>query len=286
MLKKTVSAILVTLALHLSASFAAETFYTVQIGSFRGQRPAETLFKSIIRNTDRMMLNHLRIEIVKGYYVVRLGKEKRYKDAVRIARAMKRQYPGSVVLRAYYLKERIINEYNSEGKAAEKDATEDTRTGPLKEVKRAELEGIIRKISSMVQEGMYEEAMGVIEEALKKWPEAGRLYGWKATVLLKQGKTDQAIDIFKRAIAISPNRAEYHNGLGYGFLYKKEYVQALKEFDKALIINPEYVDALAGLGLTYVELGYKEHAMETYRKLKGIDEKAAKKLFQIIIMRL
>lgn len=270
-------------------SYAIDEYYTLQLGSFKQEGPALKLYNHLLKEMDKAYLRFLRLERVKGYYVVRMGRFRSYTKAKEFGSVIKDRFPDSILMKAFYIKDRIIKEYNHSENTENEQATEDKRNRDdlvsAEKTSLKELDSIIKKISYKSEQGKYDEAITLLDSALKRWPESGRLYGWKGTVLLKQQRVDKAIRAFNKAIELSPNEAEYHNGLGYSFLYKKEYINALKEFDKALIINPEYVDALAGLGLTYVELGYKEHAMETYRKLKGIDEEAAKKLFQIIIMR-
>jgi len=280
----------IILLLFVFNSYALDEYYTLQLGSFKQEGPALKLYGLLLKELDKTYLRFLRVERIKDYYVVRIGKDSSYKEAIEFANVIRNRFPDSILMKAFYIRERIIKEYNYSENIENKQALKDDRNrddlDSTKKTLQMDLDSIIKKISYKSEQGNYDEAIALLDSALKRWPESGRLYGWKGTVLLKQERVDEAISAFKRAVELSPNQAEYHNGLGYSFLYKKEYVNALKEFDKALIINPEYVDALAGLGLTYVELGYKEHAMETYRKLKGIDEDAAKKLFQIIIMRL
>lgn len=276
----------IVLLLFVLNSYAIDEYYTLQLGSFKQEGPALKLYNRLLKNMDKTYLKFLRVETVKGYYVVRVGRYKSHAEAKKFSTVIKSRFPDSILMRAFYIRERIVREYDYPEDMGGKVAVE---AGPGQETAKntspVELDTIIKKVSYKSQQGKYDEAITILDSALKRWPKSGPLYGWKGTVLLKQQRVDEAIRAFKKAIELSPNRAEYHNGLGYSFLYKKAYIDALKEFDKALIINPEYVDALAGLGLTYVELGYKDHAMETYRKLKKIDEEAARKLFQIIIMR-
>jgi hypothetical protein len=62
---------------------AYRTFYTIQTGSFRNMMNAQRQFKTLIKLSYKKVFNHLRIERIDKFNVIRLGKFEGYSNAVK-----------------------------------------------------------------------------------------------------------------------------------------------------------------------------------------------------------
>jgi len=77
----------------------------------------------------------------------------------------------------------------------------------------------------------------------------------QGSVLMQQGRYDEAIKVFEQANQISPNNATIHNMLGMCSLRLGTFDEALASFESALRIIPGFTDARNNRGVTYLALG-------------------------------
>lgn len=93
-------------------------------------------------------------------------------------------------------------------------------------------------------------------------------YDEHAHQLYDSGEYDRALEVLKDGLLLYPNSVELLVGLGYTRLAREEYVWARHAFEKALVLEPENDDALAGLGETLLRFGYREAALELFRRIR------------------
>jgi tetratricopeptide (TPR) repeat protein len=140
----------------------------------------------------------------------------------------------------------------------------------------------LREISTMVNNGNYDEALEMIISEMDNRPDTPELIGWYGVVLLKKDDPEQALQYFTKASELSPMMTDYHNGGGYCLYYLERFDEALEAFNRAISLEPENSDAITGLGLTYSKKGQRAKAMSIYNRLKEIDREAADLLFKVI----
>ncbi|MHA2054785.1 MAG: tetratricopeptide repeat protein, partial [Candidatus Hodarchaeales archaeon] len=92
----------------------SRTIYTIQTGSFIKFASAQNQFKSIIQNLDKKELDHLRIEKIGKFHAVRLGKFEKYDITEQFHQIIKPRLPAAVILKAYFLDDRIMRSYDDE----------------------------------------------------------------------------------------------------------------------------------------------------------------------------
>ncbi|GEM_PF-1771791 len=110
-----------------------QEFFTVQIGSFPDMDNSERAYDRAVRLIKKSLLDYLRIELVKGYHTVRIGRFEHRDDAKRLLRAVRKVFPGAIVLKAYVKEERIKRLYGALPPAEQKVAAE--VTAPVREEK-------------------------------------------------------------------------------------------------------------------------------------------------------
>ncbi len=107
-----------------SASPSTE-FYTVQTGSFLSPGPAERQFKTLMERLEEGGTDHLRVERIKGFYSVRIGRFGSIEPAERLLRRIKPLFPGSIALKAYIKDERIVRLHRNGSPSEEVETVED-----------------------------------------------------------------------------------------------------------------------------------------------------------------
>ncbi len=273
-----------------------ELFFTIQIGSYKGLSPAERAYNALSRYLkEKNDLDHLRIEKVKGYYTVRLGKFKERGLAKELLKKIRDKYPDATILSAYVLEERIVKLY-TESLPQKKTAVREMESvkkeverskKPTKKSAKKEMdylkesfsyEELTQVVKALIDKGQFTEAITLLDVGLEKWPNNAELLWLYGSALMKMSKPSEAHDYFSRAVKLAPNEADYHNGLGYSLLYLGKVFSAISEFSKAILIDPQHVDALAGLVIAYTEADMRDIAQEYFDKLKRLDPVVAESI--------
>lgn len=279
-------------------SFENNLSFTIQIGSFKNLSLAEKIYNSVLKYLDKEELAYLRIEKVKGYYTVRLGKFKEKVLAKKLLRKIKKRYKDAILLSAYIIEKRIVRLYTDsfikEETVEEKEIVKKKREMVEKSVKKPltkeiaypkefvspqELTQIVRKL---MDSGQFTKAMALLDIGLDKWSTDAELFWLYGSVLMKMNRPSDAYEYFSQAVNLAPTEADYHNGLGYSLLYLGKVFNAISEFSKAIVIDPEHVDALAGLVIAYTEAGMNDIAQEYYERLKALDPEAANSIYMVM----
>jgi len=77
----------------------------------------------------------------------------------------------------------------------------------------------------------------------------------RAVALEQAGKADQAIALLQGALKRDPRSAEAHNWLGVAYLQKNKLTEAEAEFRQAIKLKPDFVRAYNNLGSTLAQAG-------------------------------
>jgi tetratricopeptide (TPR) repeat protein len=87
---------------------AYQTFYTIQTGSFKNKMYAQRQFNTLIKFSYKKDFNHLRIERIDNFNVVRFGKYDGYSHAAKLIKEIKPYISNAFILEAYIKYENII----------------------------------------------------------------------------------------------------------------------------------------------------------------------------------
>ncbi len=86
-------------------------FYTIQVGSYRHQKDAETYYEQLLKIFSERDLHLMRIEHVGSFYTVRMGKFDSNHEASLFLERLGDSVPNAIVLHAYIKNERIKKLY-------------------------------------------------------------------------------------------------------------------------------------------------------------------------------
>ncbi len=266
-------------------TYATSLIYTIQTGSFQIEEDAQEHFDSLVQGLDEKALSYLRIEKIKKFYALRLGKFENRVHAEKFLQENKEKLPEAIVLSAYYIEERILRKYKSTS-LSKKPQIEKIKPPVNKkadiDITHEPVEKQIQIISALVDKKDLENALKVTKIAIAAQPEDPEINGWYGTVLLKLDHPDKAIHYFKKASELSPDVTDYHNGIGYCLSFLNRFDEAIYEFTKSVMLDPDNIDAIAGLGIAYGKIGQNDKALIFYNKLKDLDRDTANKVLQII----
>ncbi len=291
MLKRNFHILFVLIVLFITPAFsdAVESFYTVQAGSHTDMKGAEQQFDYLAQSLKGKDLDYLRVEKIGRYYSVRVGKFGNRAPAETLLKKNSAYLETSAVMKAYYIKDRILKSFTSSAPVktpvstqAKPPKTTTTTASKPPEKKTAPGREIFTTISGKIADKKYNDAINFIKTNLSIWPDNSELNGWYGAVYLKLNNPSKALKYFKKASALSPDVSDYHNGTGYSLFFLDKSVEAINEFNKAVKLEPKHVDALTGLGIAYIKTGNKNKAMDYYNKLKDLDKNTANKLLELI----
>ena len=102
---------------------------------------------------------------------------------------------------------------------------------------------------------IYGEAIKVLEDGRKKYPENGDILLRLSNAYIGANKLDVAMSAFKAGVEKEPANKYYRYNYGVLLLNAKDYTGAEEQFKKAVEIDPEYTNAIYNLAVTYVRWG-------------------------------
>ncbi len=85
-----------------------ESVYTIQTGSFRDSQKAEKQFRIIKQSLEGAALRALRIERIRKFYAVRVGRFASLAEAEQFLSEHELSLEGAMVMKAYFIYERIL----------------------------------------------------------------------------------------------------------------------------------------------------------------------------------
>jgi len=92
-------------------SYSSQLFYTIQTGSFQSIDDAQKQYESLVQQFDGKEIDHLRIEKIGKFHSVRLGKYNNKDEVKKYLNSKKKRLRSHIVMKAYYLDERIEKIY-------------------------------------------------------------------------------------------------------------------------------------------------------------------------------
>lgn len=113
-----------------------------------------------------------------------------------------------------------------------------------------------------------EEALGVIEKALQKWPDQAELMAARGHTLLLARRPAEAVEAFKTALERNNGMPEAHYNLGESLMNLGRAGEAKASFEQAVQIRPTYMDAWLALASVEIDADdlktAEEHASKAF----------------------
>ena len=111
-------------------------------------------------------------------------------------------------------------------------------TKPINEMNEV-VQDLKQQVATMLSQNLFNEALAVVNEALKIIPYKADLYSIKAISLLGLEQYDEAIKALEKGIIIDPNHVDSLYNLAYIYEVKGQEKQALELYNKILGITKE-----------------------------------------------
>ena len=271
-----------------------EEYYTLQIKKFIKIEQASNQLIVLALKLKEDYLKYLRIEKIRGYFSVRLGKFRDYSSAKALLAHTGSMTPDAVILKSKRADEQVIGTYDKnsfpviiveKSGAPEEESRRSEKkqkTEPEKQDKGIGL--LLTDVSIQYNKEKYGKAAELLRMGIEKWPDNADLYAWYGATLINMKYPENALQQYRKAAEISPDVPDYHAGVGISLvnIYMDRAKESIDAFKKALQIDPNNVAALEGLGFVYASMGKKELATELYDRLERIDKAAAQRLYQAI----
>ena len=135
-----------------------------------------------------------------------------------------------------------------------------------------EVFGILADVFADTQH--YAEALAVIEDGIKRFPDKVRLLFLKGVYQEKAGDRDGCIQTMRLVLKVDPDNSSAYNFLGYLYAEKGEnLVEAEKLVQKSLALKPDDGFYLDSLGWVYFQKGELGKAAATLDKAARLEPK-------------
>ncbi len=120
------------------------------------------------------------------------------------------------------------------------------------------------KGNTLVESGMYAEAIQCYDKALEINPKIGEVWNNKGLALARTGRHSEAVQCYDKALEIAPGDAEiiYNKGIALSHLGNRE--EAMQCYDKIVEMNPSDSSAWCSKGDVLFESGNFEEALRAY----------------------
>ena len=140
------------------------------------------------------------------------------------------------------------------------------------------------KAKSEFKKGNIDEAINLINQAIRLNQKNAVDYSLLAECQLKQGHTDQAIASYKKALEIEPNNSRIHNDLGIALDQRGYNVKAIESYRRSLELKASDPVVLANLGRSLHRKGELLEAAKTLQHAQEIkpDTSVTEELNQIL----
>jgi Tfp pilus assembly protein PilF len=102
---------------------------------------------------------------------------------------------------------------------------------------------------SLADQGMIADGLNVLNAAIEKSPQIGRLSGARATLQHRAGLDQRALEDLNRALEFGPDDAQLLNNRGFVRLSLQDYDAAIADLERALELSPHMASAKHNRGL-------------------------------------
>ncbi len=126
----------------------------------------------------------------------------------------------------------------------------------------AEAMGCMRIADRHMKMRNWDEAEKYCRRALDLWPDMTPALRLLGVIYNQRGQFDQAIPVLEKALRASPFSAEVYNNLATSYMQKGNMDKAEELLQTALQIRPDYLLSVVNLGMLYTAIGLHETAAD------------------------
>ncbi len=130
---------------------------------------------------------------------------------------------------------------------------------------------VIAEALQLLNRGEASQGIELLNAAIEKQPNIGRLYGARATFHHRAGLYPLALEDLDRAVSCAPQDAQLLNNRGYIHLALQQYDEAIHDLDQAVSLNPQLTSAFNNRGLVSLAQGKFRDAIERFSQALQLD---------------
>lgn len=135
---------------------------------------------------------------------------------------------------------------------------------------RSNYESERRKCMKFLEKGDFRNALACLEK-MQLYMKSVEYYNGKAICLMNLDRVDEAIEVLEEALRIYPNEPSILNNYANALLLKDDVEGAISNYKKALKIDDKYIHAWNNLGRIYMLRGKFEDAKKCFNNAKIIN---------------
>ena len=131
------------------------------------------------------------------------------------------------------------------------------------------------------QRGQFDEAIAVLERAVKGDPFNAEAFNTLATAYIQKKQFDRAEDLLQTALSIRPGYAATEVNLGLLYILAKKYDLAIEQLEAAAPQMPDNAAVLNNIGVCLIRLNRHEEARQKFQELIKHEPKRAAPYFNM-----
>jgi protein O-GlcNAc transferase len=132
--------------------------------------------------------------------------------------------------------------------------------------------------AALVGQGRANEAVNVLERAIKTGLPRGEILYNLGTALAAAGRHKEAAERLKEASVARPQDPDCHHNLGIALLFTRQYTEAEAVFTRALQLRPRWPSAAHNWARAVAAQGRHKDALSAYARLGGNGQSASAEL--------
>jgi tetratricopeptide (TPR) repeat protein len=119
--------------------------------------------------------------------------------------------------------------------------------------------------------GQPEQAIPILNQAIKLAPESAWSYHNRANIRNNQGEPNRAILDYNQAIEVDPQFSEAYNARAVAYAKLQRYGKAFSDFAEAVRLNPKLTKAYYNRARVYLRLNQPENAISDFDEVITLD---------------
>jgi Flp pilus assembly protein TadD len=143
------------------------------------------------------------------------------------------------------------------------------------ESQSAMLGSLLQQAGSVLTRGQTQEALRIVEDGLKSFPDSAELCNIAGVCAAKLGDQDKAEHYWLQAVTIHPNAPQPRHNLGLLYAQRERCDEAERYYRSAIALNPGVAGIYSDLGVLLANTGRYDEAEQCYRKTIELDPSIA-----------
>jgi sigma-B regulation protein RsbU (phosphoserine phosphatase) len=149
------------------------------------------------------------------------------------------------------------------------------------ELSRDEAVDIIKNSKQLINAHQYEEAIGVLEKGLNKYPENQKILYNLSKNYFRMNDYGKAIKAIEKYIVNDKMNKNAYYICGAAYYQLGDFDNAVSSFEKSLELDATFVNALFAMGMAYKKMGDEENSLGYFQKVLNVDPDNKMAMFEM-----